>query len=160
MALRKRREGSLSVSPNKLCASMVFYEGQRGDRRSSPNSMKIRAAHPTCSCSAARRRMAHCVGARGQACCWPTLRSTPCRGFTPKPEAHTEIKPAHERDTPAVNLPQLTLSVVKLATLEDMGQSLEIVVVSSDRDEAAFVSYDKEMPFPASSQSRGTLLPL
>ena len=35
-----------------------------------------------------------------------------------------------------------------------MGQSLEIVVVSSERDEA-FASYHKEMPCPASSPSRG-----
>ena len=42
-----------------------------------------------------------------------------------------------------------------------IGQSLEIiVVVSSDRDEAAFASYHKEMPCPASSPSRGALLPL
>ena len=67
-------------------------------------------------------------------------------GTTPKlAKAHTEIKPAHERYTPAVSLPQLTL---------------EIVVVSSDRDEAAFASYHKEMPCPASSPSRGALLPL
>jgi hypothetical protein len=27
----------------------------------------------------------------------------------PSAKAHTEIKPAHERDTPVVSLPQLTL---------------------------------------------------
>ena len=42
-----------------------------------------------------------------------------------------------------------------LLEVQDMGQSLEIVVVSSDRDEAAFASYHKEMPCPASSPSRG-----
>jgi hypothetical protein len=47
-----------------------------------------------------------------------------------------------------------------LLEVQDMGQSLEIVVVSSDRDEAAFASYHKEMPCPASSPSRGALLPL
>jgi hypothetical protein len=56
--------------------------------------------------------MAYCDGARGQAGRWPALRRTPCRGFTPKlAEAHMAIKPTHERDTPAVSLPQLTLSV-------------------------------------------------
>ncbi len=49
-----------------LCSSCgVSYEGQCGDRR--------RAAPPTCRCSAARRRMAHYVGARGQAGCWLAL---------------------------------------------------------------------------------------
>ena len=43
----------------------------------------------------------------------------------------------------------------RLCTEQDMVQSLEIVVVSSDRDEAAFASYHKEMPCPASSPSRG-----
>ena len=32
---------------------------------------------------------------------------------------------------------------------------MEIVVVSSDGDEAAFASYHKDMPCPASSPSRG-----
>ena len=67
---------------------------------------------PTCSCSGARRRMAHCVGTRG-------LRRTPCRGFTLMlAESHMAIKPAQERDTPAVSLPQLTLSV-RLCDYED-----------------------------------------
>jgi len=66
-----------------VCA-FFMYEGQRGDRRSSPHSMKLMDAATTCCYSAARRRMAHCVGARGQAGCWPALRNTPCRGFTPK----------------------------------------------------------------------------
>ena len=56
--------------------------------------------------------MAHCVGTRG-------LRRTPCRGFTLMlAESHMAIKPAQERDTPAVSLPQLTLSV-RLCDYED-----------------------------------------
>ena len=46
------------------------------------------------------------------------------RRVTPKlAKAHTEIKPAHERDTPAVSLPQLTLSV-RLCDYEDCRKPL------------------------------------
>jgi len=38
-------------------------------------------------------------------------------------KAHTEIKPAHERDTPAVSLPQLTLSV-RLCDYDDCRKPL------------------------------------
>jgi len=92
----KGARAGLSVSPraifgtNSIELFVLFWIYMRDSVETSwrptrsPHSMKkLRATPPTCSCSAARRRMAHCLGARGQAGRWPALRSTPCRGFTP-----------------------------------------------------------------------------
>ena len=95
------------------------------------------AAPPTCSClrRAARRRLCRHADKRVVGLYFIAHWCPPCREFTPKlAETYTMIK--------------------------GTGKSFEIVFVSSNRDETAFTSYHKEMPWLTLPFANGCQFPV